>query len=137
MSAPSGVLTFCGNVEGCPSLEAHRQRRATHGRRLAGGATGNAGETSQHEVEMKLLEFGVPHVLMTNLEDWVVTREDWAACTVLSGFGSLQGCSLFALLLMSLADSKNSVLEVDLEHDPGFMGVAPSSCELCLALRAA
>ncbi|HKO47762.1 MAG TPA: hypothetical protein VJV79_08565 [Polyangiaceae bacterium] len=87
-----------------------------------------------YPVSEEVSRFDLPLLSLTNSDENLITEEDWRDRDVLKGFGTLQGCSHIALLLLDLAQEDNTILEVDLEHEPGFTGVAPSSCELRLAL---
>jgi hypothetical protein len=79
----------------------------------------------------------LPWIKLTNAGDCVVTEEQRAQRDCLHGFGSLLGSARFARLLLDLSRPANEVLEVVLESEAGFRGVAPASAELRLWLPGA
>jgi hypothetical protein len=79
----------------------------------------------------------LPWIKLTNADDCVITEEQRAQRDCLHGFGSLLGSARFARLLLDLSRPANEVVEVALESEAGFRGVAPASAELRLWLPGA
>ena len=59
---------------------------------------------------------------------------DCASESALTGFGTWEGSLRMAEVLIGLSLPSNSTPRVDLEAEPGFRGVAPSSCEISIRL---
>jgi hypothetical protein len=86
------------------------------------------GDLSPHEL---------PWIKLTNMQDLVITDEQRAQRDCVHGFGSLLGSARFARLLLDFSRPTNQTLEVALESEAGFRGVAPASAELRLWLPGA
>lgn len=71
----------------------------------------------------------LPWVCLTNQDDFVVTEEQWKARDLLRGFGSIRGSLRLAELLLDFGRPSNQRLEVVLEGEAGFRGVASQSAE--------
>jgi hypothetical protein len=76
----------------------------------------------------------LPWFKLTNSDDMIVTEEQRSARDVIHGFGSLVGSSRFAHLLLDVGQRGSRTVEVALEGEAGFRGVAPASCEVRLWL---
>ena len=79
----------------------------------------------------------LPWIKLTNTEDCVVTDEQRSQRDCLHGFGSLLGSARLARLLLDFSRPSNDTLEIALESEAGFRGVAPASAELRLWLPGA
>jgi hypothetical protein len=79
----------------------------------------------------------LPWIKLTNMQDFVITDEQRAQRDCVHGFGSLLGSARFARLLLDFSRPTNQTLEVALESEAGFRGVAPASAELRLWLPGA
>ena len=79
----------------------------------------------------------LPWFKLTNLADDVLTDAQRAERDCLHGFGSLHGSARFARLLLDLSRPSNKALEVALECEAGFRGVAHASAEVRLWLPGA
>lgn len=79
----------------------------------------------------------LPWFKLTNLDDFAASDEERAARDCIHGFGSLRGSARFARLLLDISRPSNTTLEVALECEAGFRGVAPASAEVRLWLPGA
>lgn len=79
----------------------------------------------------------LPWFKLTNSADEVVTDAHRAERDCIHGFGSWFGSARFARLLLDLSRPTNEALEVALECEAGFRGVAPASAETRLWLPGA
>jgi hypothetical protein len=79
----------------------------------------------------------LPWFKLTNSGDDVLTDAQRAERDCVHGFGSLLGSARFARLLLDLSRPFNQTLEVALECEAGFRGVAPASAEVRLWLPGA
>ena len=70
-----------------------------------------------------------PSFGLSNLEDCVVSDEQWALRDTLHGFGTLQGTLNFVEFLLHFSRPTSTVNEFMLEAEGGFRGVAPLSAE--------
>ena len=70
-----------------------------------------------------------PSFGLSNLDDCVVTDEQWTSRDTIYGFGTLQGTLNFVELLMNFSRPASAVNEFALEAEGGFRGVAPMSAE--------
>ncbi len=73
--------------------------------------------------------YDLPWFCLTNRDDFVVTEEHWKARDLLRGFGSIRGSLRLAELLLNIGRPSNQRLEVALEGEGGYRGVAPNSTE--------
>jgi YD repeat-containing protein len=76
----------------------------------------------------------LPCFWLTNLEDCVITEEDWGNRDTILGFGSDVGSVRFAELLLNASRPQNTVNEYVLEGEAGFRGVGKLSAEARLFL---
>jgi len=71
----------------------------------------------------------LPWFKLTNSADDVSTDAQWAERDCIHGFGSLLGSARLARLFIDLSRPSNQTVEVALECEAGFRGVAPASTE--------
>lgn len=76
----------------------------------------------------------LPLFMLTNEEEATLTEADWAGRDKLIGFGSGDAFARLAELLLNAGCPWNEVLEMDLESEAGFRGVAPRSAEIRFVL---
>ena len=77
---------------------------------------------------------GLPHIGLGDDSDAFPSDPDVRSRDVLFGFGSSEGSSKLAELLLNASRPSNTQLEFELECDAGFRGVAPTSVELQIHL---
>lgn len=75
-----------------------------------------------------------PHFELTANDGCPVTPDQWATRDTVNGFGSPQGAARFAQLLLDISRPASATLEIMLEGEGGFRGVAPLSAEVRLWL---
>jgi len=74
----------------------------------------------------------LPAFLLNNEDDSVITDEQYENRDTLVGFGRDRCADRFAALLLDIGARDNAEVEVDLEGELGFRGVAPGSQEIYL-----
>jgi hypothetical protein len=79
----------------------------------------------------------LPLLALTNIDDCIVTDEEWAERDTIRQESSHLGTVRLAELLLNAGCSWNRRSEYDLEGDAGFRGVAPLSAEVKLLLPGA
>ena len=79
----------------------------------------------------------LPLFQFTNRKEATLTEADWAGRDTLIGFGSGDAFARLAELLLNAGCPWNEVLEMDLESEAGFRGVAPRSAEIRFVLPGA
>ena len=93
------------------------------------------GEVCKHPwVHQNLDSFGLPRFALTNLEECVVTDQDWALRDTVFGFGNDDASVRLAGLLLKLGSPRNETNEVVLEGEGGFRGVGVHSAEAAFYL---
>ncbi len=78
--------------------------------------------------------WSLPMFGLTNLDECVVTEDDWQQRDTLMGFGSDQGSVRLAELFLNISRPAELRDEFELEGELGFRGVAPGSAEVRLWL---
>jgi hypothetical protein len=76
----------------------------------------------------------LPLLYLTNEEDLVVSNEQWQSRDSIRGLGTDRGFVRFADLCLNAGCPWNEVREFELEGEPGFRGVAPTSAEVRIFL---
>jgi hypothetical protein len=76
----------------------------------------------------------LPCFFLTNLDDTVVSDEQWEKRDTVRGFGSDEANVRFAELLVNASRPDSEVDEYELEGEGGFRGVGPQSAEVMLFL---
>lgn len=76
----------------------------------------------------------LPFFEFTNEDNCIATDEEWANRDTIYLSGTLAGTVRFAELLLNAGWQENTQLEIDLECEAGFRGVAPGSSEMKLVL---
>ena len=74
----------------------------------------------------------LPNALLTNESEMVVTEEQFQLRDTLVGFGNDRGAIRFAALLLDVGGECDEQIDIDLEGELGFRGVAPGSTEIQL-----
>jgi hypothetical protein len=73
--------------------------------------------------------FSLPRFTLTNLKEFVVTDEQWAARDTVLGFGNDDASVRLAALLLNFGSPENETSEVALEGEGGFRGVGVRSAD--------
>ena len=76
----------------------------------------------------------LPVFVVTNLQDLIMTPQDWERRDTVRGCGSDAASVLFAELLLNAGRPENPVTEYQLEGEGGFRGVGEHSAEMHLFL---
>lgn len=76
----------------------------------------------------------LPVFVITNMDDLVITPEDWERRDTVRGCGSDAASVLFAELLLNAGCPENPVTEYELEGEGGFRGVGEQSAEMRIFL---
>jgi len=91
-------------------------------------------EMSKHPFNGHTLPQNLPCFGLTNVNDCIVTEEDFRNRDVVRSFGNDEGSVLFAELLLNAGQLENPVNEYALEGEGGFRGVGIWSAEVTLLL---
>ena len=78
----------------------------------------------------KYSKYHFPCISLDLAKGFLRSYADLEFRSVAKGFGSLQGTSLFAELLLNASQPSNKAMEFQLECECGFRGVAPGSAEI-------
>jgi hypothetical protein len=78
--------------------------------------------------------YTLPEFLLTNAEELVRSDAEWEKRNAVIGFGRDEAVARLVELLLNLSRKASTAVEVELEGEGGFRGVAPFSCEAGLVL---
>jgi hypothetical protein len=79
----------------------------------------------------------LPGFFLTTATEEVFSQADWEGRDTVVGFGSDPAMARFVELLLNMSRALSTVVEIELEGEGGFRGVAPLSCEATLLLPGA
>ena len=78
--------------------------------------------------------YELPGFFLTNADDLVYSDADWRARDTVVGFGRDVGMAHLVELLLNVSRLASDRVEIEMEGEGGFRGVAPLSCEVRLWL---
>lgn len=76
----------------------------------------------------------LPGFFLTNADDLVTSDDEWRARDTVVGFGRDVGMAHLVELLLNISRLASDRVEIEMEGEGGFRGVAPLSCEVRLWL---